>query len=218
MSIWGTGEDFNRGLHCMLDVGSAQPLHRPFPSRQRRHLHRLQLRRQCVAGQEMSRLAHRLHPRAKGRLAGRAHAHPQRPVARGRKNVRGRRLPQRLRQDQSRHARSPAPFRRLENSNRRRRHRLDETRPRRPPLRHQPRSRLFRRRPGHQHGNQPKRDGHHFPRHHLYQCGSDARPGCLVGRQNQGAAAAIDRLEGTAVDARNPKRPPPTPTAASPRP
>ena len=61
--------------------------------------------------------------------------------------------------------------------------------------------------PGTNCGNQPKRHGRHFPRHHLHQRGFDPRPGCLVGRQNQGAAAAIDRLEGRAVDARNPKTP-----------
>ena len=39
----------------------------------------------------------------------------------------------------------------LEGRDRRRRHLLDEVRPRRPPLRHQPRGRLLRRGPGHQH-------------------------------------------------------------------
>ena len=47
----------------------------------------------------------------------------------------------------------------LEGRDDRRRHRLDEVRRRRPPLRDQPRGRLLRRRAGHQRANQPERDG-----------------------------------------------------------
>ena len=46
---------------------------------------------------------------------------------------------------------------RLEGRDRRRRHRLDEVRRRRPALRHQPRGRLLRRRPRHRRGHQPQR-------------------------------------------------------------
>ena len=59
-----------------------------------------------------------------------------------------RRLPERLRQDQPRHA--PAHHPRLEVRVRRRRHRLDEDPAGRPPARHQPGIRLLRRRPRHQ--------------------------------------------------------------------
>ena len=48
---------------------------------------------------------------------------------------------------------------RLEGRDRRRRHRLDEVRRRRPPLRDQPRGRLLRRRPGNRRVDQPERDG-----------------------------------------------------------
>ena len=67
-----------------------------------------------------------------------------------------RRLPVRLRQDQPGHA--PAHHPRLEVRVHRRRHRLDEDRAGWPPVRHQPRSRLLRRRPGHLLRVQP--DGH----------------------------------------------------------
>ena len=58
-----------------------------------------------------------------------------------------RRLPQRLRQDQPGHAAADAAG--LEGRDHRRRHLLDALRRRRPALRHQPRSRLLRRRAGH---------------------------------------------------------------------
>ena len=66
---------------------------------------------------------------------------------RGREEVRGRRLPVGLRQDQHGHAHPDAAG--LEGRDHRRRHRLDEVRRRRPPLRHQPRGGLLRRRAGH---------------------------------------------------------------------
>ena len=65
----------------------------------------------------------------------------------GREEVRRRRLPVGLRQDQHGHADPDPPG--LEGRDRRRRHRLDEVRRRRPALRHQPRGRLLRRGPGH---------------------------------------------------------------------
>ena len=64
-----------------------------------------------------------------------------------REEVRRRRLPVGLRQDQHGHAHPDAAG--LEGRDGRRRHRLDEVRRRRPALRHQPRGRLLRRRPGH---------------------------------------------------------------------
>ena len=47
----------------------------------------------------------------------------------------------------------------LEGRDDRRRHRLDEVRPGRPPLRDQPRGRLLRRRAGHEREDEPERDG-----------------------------------------------------------
>ena len=65
------------------------------------------------------------------------------------------RLPLGLRQDQPGHAR---PHRsRLEGGDGGRRHLLDEVRPRRPALRHQPRGRLLRRGPGDQRQDEPQR-------------------------------------------------------------
>ena len=77
----------------------------------------------------------------------------------GRDEVRRRGLPQRLRQDQPRHARADHPG--LEGRVDRRRHRLDADRRRRPAVGGQPGVRLLRRRPRHQRAHQPQRDAHH---------------------------------------------------------
>ncbi len=65
---------------------------------------RLGLWRQRAAGQEMLRAAHRFGDGARRRLARRAHADPEAHLARGRGEIYRRRLPQRVRQNQSRHA------------------------------------------------------------------------------------------------------------------
>ncbi len=88
-------------LHPRLQPGA--PLHLPLPPGQHHLEHRLGLRRQRAAGQEVPRPAHRQLPRPAGGLARRAHAHPRRGVPRGGDDLRRRRLPQRLRQDQLRH-------------------------------------------------------------------------------------------------------------------
>jgi hypothetical protein len=82
-----------------------------------------------------------------------------------------RRLPERLRQDQPRHA--PAHHSGLEVRVHRRRHRLDEDPSRRPPARHQPGIRLLRRRPGHQLQVQPHGHGEHQGQLHLHQLRAD---------------------------------------------
>ena len=87
---------------------------------------RLRLRRQRAARQEVLRAAHRQRHGARRGLAGRAHADPQAHLARGRREVRRGRVPQRLRQDQPRHARADHPG--LEGRDPRRRHRLDADR------------------------------------------------------------------------------------------
>ena len=61
-------------------------------------------------------------------LARRAHAHPRRRVARGRDDLRRRRLPERVRQDQLRHDDPAQALQGLEDLDRRRRHRLDARR------------------------------------------------------------------------------------------
>ena len=118
-----------------------------FPETPRDLVVRLGLRRQRAARQEVLRAADRLGDGPRRGLDGRAHADPQAHLARGRGQVRHRRLPVGLRQDQPRDADPDA--RGLEGRDDRRRHRLDEVRRRRPPLRDQPRGRLLRRRPGH---------------------------------------------------------------------
>ena len=76
-----------------------------------------------------------------------------------RHQVRRRRVPQRLRQDQPRDARADHPG--LEGRDARRRHRLDADRRRRPAVGGQPGVRLLRRRARHQRAHQPQRDAHH---------------------------------------------------------
>jgi hypothetical protein len=89
-------------------------VHRPLPRDARDLVLRLGLRRQRAAGQEVLRAAHRLQHGPRRGLAGRAHAGSgcDRP---GRQEApRGRRLPQRLRQDQLRDAGAAGGLRGLE--------------------------------------------------------------------------------------------------------
>ena len=79
-------------------------VHRPLSRDPRDLVLRFGLRRQCAAGQEVLRAAHRLHHGPRPGLAGRAHADPGRHLARRQEVPRRRRLPQRLRQDQLRDA------------------------------------------------------------------------------------------------------------------
>ena len=102
-------------------------------------------------------------------------------------------FPSRLRQDQLRHADPAQGLRGLEGHDRRRRHRLDQARRRRPPVRHQPRSRLLRRGARHQHRDQPQLHGQPGQRHDLHQRGADRRRRRVVGRHGRRRPAhAID--------------------------
>ena len=67
-----------------------EKIHRAFPGRAFDLVLRFRLRRQRAARQEMSRAAHRLHRRRKGRLDGGAHAHPRPHFAEGQKTLRRR--------------------------------------------------------------------------------------------------------------------------------
>ena len=62
---------------CAVAVQQGE-VHRPFPGDARDLVLRLRLRRQCAAGQEVLRAAHRLQHRARRGLDGRAHADPRR--------------------------------------------------------------------------------------------------------------------------------------------
>ena len=128
----------------LLALQRGQQVHRPLPGDARDLVLRLGLRRQRPARQEVLRAADRLGDGPRRGLARRAHADPQTDLARGQGQVRDRRLPLGLRQDQPGDA-DPDPAR-LEGRDGRRRHRLDEVRRGRPPLRGQPRGRLLRRR------------------------------------------------------------------------
>ena len=116
----------------------------------------------------------------------------------------------------------PEGLRRLEGLDRRRRHRLDQARRKRPPARHQSRSRILRRRAGNFGEDQSERDGHAGAEHDLHQRRADARRRRLVGRHDRRAARRMPRLAGQEVDARrSPRRParrPRIPMRASPRP
>ena len=83
-------------------------VHRPLPRDARDLELRLRLRRQCAARQEVLRAAHRLGHGTRPGLARRAHADSGRHVARGREDLRRRRVPERLRQDELRDADSAA--------------------------------------------------------------------------------------------------------------
>ena len=131
-----------------LALQQGTQVHRALPRGARDLVLRQRLRRQRPAGQEVLRPAHRLDDGARRRLAGRAHADPGRRGAQWREDLCGRGLPQRLRQDQLRHAHSAQGLRRLEGDHGRRRHRLDQARRRRQALRHQPRSGYFGVAPG----------------------------------------------------------------------
>ena len=134
-----------------------------------------------------------------------------------REAVRRRRVPVGLRQDQHGDDDPHPPG--LEGRDRRRRHRLDEVRRRRPPLRHQPRGRLLRRRPGHRRRRPTPTRSHTLDGNsHLHQRRQDRRRRRVVGGPHREPPAHAHRLEGQRLDAREPTPRPPTPTPASPRP
>ena len=111
-------KDEKRVVPCMHSVGAPLApgqtgravavqqgkVHRPLPGDARDLVLRLGLRRQRAARQEVLRAAHRLEHRARRRLDGRAHADPRRRGPAGREDLRRGGVPQRLRQDQLRHA------------------------------------------------------------------------------------------------------------------
>ena len=171
---------------------SRASLHLSFSAGQRHHLGRLRLRRQRLVKQEMPRPAYRLLSRAQARLARGAHARPWRRIAGGKKALRRGGLPERLRQDEFRHAYSARAFPGLESHDYRRRHRLDANRRRRPALRRQSGERLLWRGAWDELQIESERDEVDRTRHALYERGVNRRWRCLVGREGRRAAGARD--------------------------
>ena len=146
---WTAG-DFNRGLHCMLDCDPDRRYICHFPqdnaiiSVGSGYGGNVLLGKKCLALRIGSYLGRKQGWMAEHMLI----LGVESPD--GRKNLRGGRVPQRLRQNEFRHAHSARAFQGLENHDGRRRHRVDEARRGRPALRDQSRGRIFRRRAGHE--------------------------------------------------------------------
>ena len=108
-------------------------VHRPFSRDAGDLVLRFRLRRQCAAGKEVFRIAHRLEHRARRRLDGGAHADSRRRGSARRKDLHGGGVSERLRQDQPGDAHPARRDEGLEGVDGRRRHRLDQTGPERLP-------------------------------------------------------------------------------------
>ncbi len=170
-----------------LALRRRQQVHRPLPRDPRDLVLRFGLRGQRPAREEMLRPAHRLGHGPRRHVAGRAHAHLEDHLARGRRPLHLRRLPVSLRQDQPGHARPHHS--RMEGGDDRRRHLLDEVRPRRPSLRHQPRSGLLRGGPRDERQDESQRHEDARRQLHLHQHGPHPRRRRLVGGDDRRPAA-----------------------------
>jgi phosphoenolpyruvate carboxykinase (GTP) len=124
----GDSRDFNRGLHCVLDVNPERRLIAHFPQDNTIISVGSNYGGNALLG-EVPQSADRIVSGPPGRLDGRAHADPGRGGSPGAEDLCSGSLSQRLRENKFRHADSAKTARRLENLDRGRRHRLDETRP-----------------------------------------------------------------------------------------
>ena len=212
--VHSVGAPLEAGPGGRLLAVQRHEVHRPLPRDARDLVLRLRLRRQRAARQEVLRAADRLGDGARRGLDGRAHADPQahRPARRG--EVRDGRVPVRVRQDEPRDADPDAA--RLEGRDDRRRHRVDEVRRGRPPLRGQPRGRLLRRRAEHERKDEPERDRHRLAQRDLHERRENRRRRHLVGGHDGGGARPRDRLARQRLDAAVRHARPRTRTRASP--
>ena len=138
------------------------------------------------------------------------------PAAAARPQVRRRRLPVRLRQDQPGDA--GAHHLRLDRRDHRRRHRLDALRRGRPAVRDQPGGRLLRRRPRHRRAHQRQRHEDDVRQLGLHQRRAHRRRRRVVGGHDRGAARPTSPTGRATTGRPRPAPRPPTPTPASPCP
>src|SRR5450432_1154236 len=176
LNMLGASNDFNRGLHSMLDVNPERRFICHFPqdntiwSVGSGYGGNVLLGKKCLALRVGSYLG----------------------------------LRERLRQDELRDDDPAQALQGLEDLDRGRRHRLDARQRRRPPLRGEPGERLLRRRPGHQRDHQPERHGDRVARHDLHQRRDHERRQRLVGGHGWRGPRRADRLDGQAVEERLP--------------
>ena len=197
-------------------------IHRSFSRDARDLVVRLGLRRQRAARQEVLRAAHRLQHGARRGLDGRAHAHPGRGEPGGREDLRGRRVPQRLRQDQLRHADSAARVSRAGRCGRWATTSPGSGRTRTaacaPSI---PRPASSASRPARRRKTNPNAMATLAREHDLHQRRAHARRRRVVGGHDRRAARRVPRLAGQELDAGDrARRPAPRPrirTRASPR-
>ena len=134
-------------------------VHRSFSGDARDLVVRIGLWRQRAARQEVLRAAHRVEHRAGRRLDGRAYADPGRGESAWREDLHRGGFPERVRQDQPRHADPAREVRGLEGVDGGRRYRLDQAGRERAASRHQSRRRILRRGAGDFGEDQPECDG-----------------------------------------------------------